>query len=229
MPLKSGRKPRGLVSTVPPLDQIDFDLAAEQERQGRAWRRQIVRELEEDLSLLDDEAQWRNVHYLSRSDLFMRGGTIKDLKRVMNNADVAAIPYEFLWYFINESGHEQAMLSAEQVRSFLQVAPLPTSADASPCEEAEASICSPFVATPERELPKAEKKPRLSNREIRAAVEAYVDDPKNAGFRDKDILEDLRAQFPDHRIPRDPVLDTVRAILPGRKPGPRPIREKNSA
>ena len=104
--------------------QRNYDLEVERERQGNVWRRQIERELQKDLSDLDDEAQVRNVRFRSRKQLLAAGGKIRDLKRVMNSADVAAIPYDMLWHFLNESGHQDHWLDERDIAKFLQVSPL---------------------------------------------------------------------------------------------------------
>ena len=62
--------------------QRNYDLEVERERQGNVWRRQIERELQKDLSDLDDEAQVRNVRFRSRKQLLAAGGKIRDLSLI---------------------------------------------------------------------------------------------------------------------------------------------------
>jgi hypothetical protein len=71
--------------------------------------------------------------------------------------------------------------------------------------------------------------PRIPPRMLREAVDCYVEEHRSPGFRDEDILRDLRQAHRDYRVPRDPVLERVRQLMPNRKPGPRSIREENSA
>lgn len=234
-------------------EQRSYDLAVEREQQGREWRRQIEAELQDDLCDLDEEAQYRNVRFRTRRQLLLEGGTIRDVKRVMNSADVAAIPYEMLWNFLNESEHQDHWLPKEEIAKFLQVSPLPrapegdtgsqsasensgikgssglTSSSGLPDASMPVDSITETGPNPRKRRVTKRGEPRLSKREINAAVDAYVQNPANADFRDEDILRDLPAAYPDFFIPRDPILKRVREIMPGRKRGPRPIREENSA
>jgi hypothetical protein len=160
----------------------------------------------------------------------------------MNRADIAAIPYGLLWYFLNESGNADHFLSADEVRTFLQVSNLPTTgsqifnAEVSSERDAPAGVTFPRAGNyqlPREAAKKAAElpgKPKVKRLALRDAIARYVADPRNAGFDDKKIIAEIRAMFPDFaHIGRDAILVPLRDIVGKRTPGPKPFREENSA